>query len=473
MGRTDDAGEHSSVARLTKSIVEAVPRPAPGERAVLWDTEVKGFGVRVTSAGKRTYVLRYRMGGRDTPRRFVTIGQHGSPWTADQARRRALELLTQVRSGVDPVEERAKINQSSVADAERCAARMFDVLADRWFEQHVKGGGLRSEKDIEGVLKRDLKSAFAGKSIDEIGKEEVSAALRTIGARSPDAANKAFKWGRQAFNWFIEQGVCGTSPFDRMKRPYPEGRRTRVLPLPELVVVWVALDALSPPFRALYRLLILLGQRLREVADMPWAELTMDDGDWLIPSTRTKNKRDHIVPLPDQALELLEALRPDLTRRKGPVITTNGTVGISGFSKLKEQVDELVLELIAGSETARELVGDGLADWVAHDLRRSLGTGCQAMGVPLAATEAILNHVSGTRGGIAGVYQLHEYYDEKADALQRWADLLERAVACFREDDVAGVRALDPARRTKRSRRRRGGPEQPDPGDETIDRLGS
>lgn len=402
----------------------------------------------------RTYILRYRTGGRDKPLRTHTIGRHGSPWTTDQARRRALELLGEVRLGVDHAAERATARSAAAGIASRREERMFPKLADRWFRQHVQRGSLRSEKDIEGVLRRDLKPAFADLSVDELTKELVAEMLEEVGDRSADAANKAFKWLRQMVNWFIEKGVVATSPLDRMKMPFPEGKRTRTLSLSEVVIVWMALDALPDPFRSFYRLLILLGQRLREVSNLPWSELDMQAGDWIIPAARTKNRRDHLVPLPEQAVDILAAIEGDPAHRQGPVITTDGRVGISGFSKLKERVDEEVANLLASSPIAVALLGaSSLADWVAHDLRRTLATGCQGLGVAIPITEAALNHVSGSRGGIVGVYQLYEYYDEKADALQRWADLIDAALERWKAGDIAGIHALDPSRRKRRLRR--------------------
>jgi integrase len=443
------------VAKLKKSTVEALVRPPAGERVTLWDTEVKGFGVRVTSSGRRTYILRYRVaGGRTAPQRTYTIGQHGSPWTVEQARRQALDLLAQVRTGIDPADVRDAGRKDAQSAVEERSDRMFPALADRWFKQHVVAGELRSESDIRGVLDRDLKPAFADVAVDEITKERVAEVIEAIGDRSHDAANKSFKWLRQMLNWFVSKGVLRSSPLDKVGMPYKEGRRTRTLSIMEIVVVWVALDGLPEPFRSFYRLLILLGQRLREVANMPWSEIDAEAGEWLIPAARTKNKRDHLMPMPEQAMALIEALQPEKARRHGPVITTDGRVGISGFSKMKERVDELVADLLLGSDAARILVGNEVSAWVVHDLRRTMATGCQGLGVQLAVTEAILNHSSGSRSGIVGIYQLHEYYDEKAEALQRWADLIDAALECWRRGDVEGIFAMNPARRTSRRRRR-------------------
>lgn len=453
-------GEHArrgnrSTSRITKSIIDGAPLPGKGERTMLWDSELKGFGVRITSTGSRTYILRYRMGGRDTAVRTITIGQHGSPWTPDQARRHAAELLTMVRSGRDIVAEKEAERTRAGAAAEVRQERLFDVKVEEWFEKHVLRKGLRSHRDIRGVLSRDLKPSFAGRTVDEITRKEVTNALDAIGARSTSAANKSHKWLRQIFNWLIEQGDLENSPVFGVKAPFPEASRTRVLSLGELVVLWVALDRVPEPFRSFYRLLILLGQRLREASNAPWSEFDLETGDWFLPKARTKADRDHLVPMSEQAIELVEDLQPDPSLRRGPVFTTNDLVGISGFSKFKDAVDKAVTDLLTESEAARELVGDEIPHWVVHDLRRSLATGCQGMSIDLMHTEAILNHALGKKAsGAAPVYHLYDYYDEKAVALERWGDLIEKAVALFRAGDVEGVRALDPARRTRRIRRR-------------------
>ncbi|HEX4694443.1 integrase family protein [Sphingomonas sp.] len=444
-----------TTARISKSTVDAMARPASGTRGMLWDTEVKGFGVRITANGVRTYVLRYRMGGADTPQRMLTIGRHGSPWTAELARKRAVELLAQVRLGTDHVAERDAAKAAAVADLDARADRMFAAFADAWMKDHVQRDALRSETDINGVVERDLKPAFVGKTIDEISKADVTAMLNAIGARSEAAANKAHKWLRAIYNWMIEKGHIDRSPLDRMSPPFKEGERTRVLRLGELVVLWVALEAVVEPFRTFHRLLILLGQRLRETAGVPWDELDLDADDWLLPRKRTKNANDHLVPLSIQAIELLEGMQPDKKLRRGHVFTTNGLVGISGFSKAKIAIDDAVAKLIASDERARALVPDGFEPWVIHDIRRSLATGCQAMGVAIEHTEAILNHVSGKRTGVVGIYHLHDYYDEKAEALDEWGELIAAALTCWEAGNIDGIRALDPARRRRRRRKQK------------------
>jgi integrase len=183
------------------------------------------------------------------------------------------------------------------------------------------------------------------------------------------------------------------------------------------VRVWDAAGKLGDLWALFVRLLILTGQRLREVAGMKWEELDLAAGVWVIPGDRTKNKRDHLVPLAPQAVAMLKEFQPEEKLCKGVVFTTNGEVPINGFSKLKARLDGL----IAKPESMLE-------PWVFHDLRRSLATGVQALGFPIEHTEAVLNHVSGKRGGLAAIYQLHEYRDEKAAVLNAWARHVEAAV---------------------------------------------
>lgn len=121
---------NKATARINKSTVDAMPTPPTGGRTMLWDSEVKGFGVRIAASGVRTYLLRYRMARRGTPQRTVTIGQHGSPWTTEQARKRAIELLAQVRLGVDHVADRDAAIAAAFADLDARSERMFATFAD-------------------------------------------------------------------------------------------------------------------------------------------------------------------------------------------------------------------------------------------------------------------------------------------------------------------------------------------------------
>jgi integrase len=167
-------------------------------------------------------------------------------------------------------------------------------------------------------------------------------------------------------------------------------------------------------------MLLVTGQRREEVAGMRWSELDRELREWTIPGERTKNSKTHVVPLSSLAVRLIDVLAASQAwPAKGPVFTTRGDVPISGFSKIKKQLD---------ASMCREAAHRELSPWRMHDLRRTLATGLQRLGVRFEVIEAILNHVSGSKSGIAGVYQRHEWASEKREALERWGAKLENLV---------------------------------------------
>jgi len=372
----------------------------------------------VTPTGARSYLVQYRIGGRGFPTRRYTIGKHGSPWTADKARERAADLLEMVRKKVDPLRaERDRL--ASAAESQKDAERFaFDTYADTFIKRHVEARGLRSAADIRSVFRRDLKPHFGTKPLTAIRRSDVQACIDAIGERSGSAANKAHKWLRKLFQFAVNRGDLHSSPMKGMAQPHEEGRRQRVLRGDELVFVWNAAGDLGEPWTPFVRLLILTGQRLREVAGMQWREVDLGAANWIIPAARSKNKREHLIPLSPEVVEILKALQPEPKLRKGVVFSTNGKGAIGGFSKLKKALDVKVSERVAKTSKGEEV---SFEPWVMHDLRRSFATGCQALGFPIEHTEAVLNHVSGKRGGLAAIYQLHEYLPEKTAALNAWA----------------------------------------------------
>ncbi len=415
-----------AVGRILKSSVEAIPMPVGTTRAYLWDDRLKGFGLMVTPKGVRSYLLQYQMGGRGAPTRRYTIGRHGSPWTAEKARERANELLELVRRGVDPVDnERAKC-AAATAGALDAARLAFDSYAKIFGEKYVDAKALRSGNDIKSVFRRDLVPYFRQQSLDTIRRSEITDCLDAIFARSPSAAVKAHKWLRKLFIWAVDRGDIQSSPMDRMSPPAKDGQRKRVLKGAELKAVWSAADGLGEPYTSFVRVLLLTAQRLREVAGMNWDEVDLDAGQWVIPPIRTKKGRDHLVPLSSAVVDILRERFPDQSSRKGFVFTTNGMKPINGFSKPKAKLDMLTTEFVANMK------GGAISDvkpWVFHDFRRSFGTGCQSMGFPIEQVEAALNHVSGKRGGLVGVYQLWDYHPEKVTMMDAWAKHVDMQIS--------------------------------------------
>jgi integrase len=162
------------------------------------------------------------------------------------------------------------------------------------------------------------------------------------------------------------------------------------------VKVWNAAEELQPAYRDALRLLILTGARKQEIGELRWDELK--DGTITLEGERTKTGVPHVIPLSSAARSIVKV------SNNGAYAFTLGRYPISAWARPKRKLDEV----------------SGVTDWTIHDLRRTVATGLQRLGVPLPVTEAILGHTSGSRGGIVGVYQRHDYAQEKAAALEAW-----------------------------------------------------
>jgi integrase len=189
-----------------------------------------------------------------------------------------------------------------------------------------------------------------------------------------------------------------------LKRPANSKARDRVLTDAGVVAFWRATDEMNPPFGAMLKLLLFTGCRLNEVARMERSELREDLSSWTIPGKRTKNGRDHTVPLAPPARSLLSEL--DGLPECKFVFSTNGRTPVSGFSKLKRRMDMRM---------------EGVAPWRFHDLRRSCATGMAEIGIAPHIVEAVLNRISGAKASVAGIYNRAQYATEKKAALERWA----------------------------------------------------
>ncbi len=407
-----------SVGRITKRSVDAIPLPSGTARSYLWDDEVKGFGCMVTARGLRSYLVQYQMGGRGAPTRRVRIGKHGSPWTPETARDRARDLVEMVRRGIDPFDEARRLLAAS-AEGKRNAERLaFDAYADLFGRKYIDAKKLRSGDDIKSVFRRDLTPAFKQRAMSSIRRSEIVDVLDSIAERSVSAAVKAHKWLRKLFLWAVERGDIGASPMEGMGPPGKDGERTRVLTADELRAVWAAAGKMAEPYTSFVRALLLTGQRLREVAGMQWAEVDLDKAQWIIPAARTKNGREHLVPLAPAMVTLLLDRFPNKASRKGPIFTTDGSKPINGFSKPKAALDGHLVAALAEMDDGKLPI---MQPWVFHDLRRTFSTGCQSLGFPIEHTEAAINHISGKRGGLVRVYQLWEYQPEKVAVMHAWA----------------------------------------------------
>jgi integrase len=211
----------------------------------------------------------------------------------------------------------------------------------------------------------------------------------------------------------VNRGDLERSPLDGVEPPPPVAARDRVLSDEELALAWKCSSKLGGPFSGFFKMLILTAQRREEVAGIDWSELDRTGRIWTLPGYRTKNGKPQLLPLSEPTFQVLDNIAVGPTwPRQGLVFSTTGTTPISGFSKAKLKLDTLMRENLAA--------GADLTPWRAHDIRRTVATGLQRLGVRFEVTEAVLNHLSGAKSGIAGVYQRHDWATEKREALEAW-----------------------------------------------------
>ncbi|MCJ2106787.1 integrase arm-type DNA-binding domain-containing protein [Methylobacterium sp. E-041] len=393
------------MAVLTVKSVESAKADL-GKRREVPDGALPGFYLVVQPAGGKSWAVRYRVDGK--PKK-LTLGAYPR-LPLIEAREAARTALRAVAEGRDPAgEKQAAKGEPSAADAMR-----FGAVAADYVERYAKPRN-RSWRETEAFLTRTLDATdkWQDRDVRSIGRKEVLNALdAVIGRGASIHANRLFAALRRFFAWTVERGILEASPMAGLKPPSPEVSRDRVLTDPELVAAWKAAAQVGYPFGPVVQLLILTGQRRSEVLEAEWREFDLDTATWTIPRTRAKNDRAHVVPLAPGAVEILRQL-PRIGQRPRLLFTTTGETAFSGVSKATDR-----LQAIAGS-----LLPDGVEStaWRLHDLRRTFASGCARLGVPVHVVEKALNHTSGTHSGIVGVYQRHEYGEERRRAMELWA----------------------------------------------------
>jgi integrase len=392
--------------------IRTVQSLTPGQ--TIWDAghreAVRGFGVR-RQRGAPVYVVKYRALGHQ---RFFTIGPHGSPWTPEKARKEAKRLLGLVADGKDPADERTL--------AALQATETFRKIADQYLKQAKQKLRPRTYSEIERYL------LFAWKPLHSTPVFHVR--RRHIAARTAEIATdhgtvtaaRARAALSAMFNWAIREGIdIVANPVLGTNRPAGPRARERVLTDSEIAEIWAALDA--DDYGRIVKLLLLTGQRRDEVGGMRWIEVDLDNAVWTIPSTRSKNHREHVVPLTKAAIALFphrvetrEYVFGHGPRRKG-----DNHRGYSGWSKSKAALDARINAARQKEADAGEKA-EPMPAWRLHDLRRTAATVmADRLGVLPHIVEAVLNHVSGHRAGVAGIYNHARYEAEMRAALCAWA----------------------------------------------------
>ena len=394
-----------------RSVVQAKPHPT--KRREIADGALPGFYLVVQPSGLKSWAVRYRVDGR--PRKF-TLGPFPRLSLAD-ARETARKALQTASQGLDPAAQRAASRRATAGET------AFGKVAAEYVQRYSKAHN-RTWEEAERLLTRADLAAWKDRDIRLICRRDVLDVLdRVVERGSPVLANRLLARLKHFFKWTVERGILDASPVLGLRPPSPESSRDRILTNDELRAVWKAADDIGYPFGAAIQLLILTGQRRSEVLEAEWPEIDLQGRHWTVPRERSKTNRAHFVPLSDGAADLLSTLPRVGTQL---VFTTNGTSPFSGVSKT----------FACLNRRAAEHFGGPLPQWRPHDLRRTFASGCARLGIPVHVIERALNHTSGTFGGIVGVYQRHDYAEERRRAMDIWAS---HVTSLLREPPLAVV----------------------------------
>jgi integrase len=381
--------------KLTAKAVEKLRHEGPVHFRDVKDDGAPGLYLRILESGARRWVMRYKLGGKT---RLGTFGDARKIGLAD-ARRKAFAWHAILREGRDPAAEERR---------EAAAQRRLPTVkafAAEYIERHAKPNK-RSWQEDERLLRCDVLENIGDLRIDTVERRDIVLLLDKIRDRGADVvANRVLAVTRRMFAFAVERGVIKASPFVGV-RASRETPRARTLNDDELPRLWDATAPgspnIEPPTRMALRLLLLTGARAMEVCGAAWDEIHTEAAEWIIPAQRTKNAREHRIPLSKSAMEIVQEAA---ALRKGDWLLSavRGEGHVTTWGIL---------------QAAQRILGP---DVTVHDIRRSVATGLQRLGIRLEVTEAVLNHVSGTRAGVVGIYQRHDWSAEKRAALDAWA----------------------------------------------------
>jgi integrase len=378
--------------QLTDSVVATLKVPDGKSEIIAFDDSLPGFGVRIRRGGSKRFIYQYKLNGTN---RRVTFKEAN----VKRARAAAQILAAKVTLGSDPALEKETAHAGAGDTFGKCLARYLARPQGRRRERTLQEIRRHLERNLQPLHRLHIKKIDRRRVADELAR--LTTENGAVQANRTRSSLSAF------FNWCIGEGYLDVNVASGTNK-HEEVARDRVLSDAELRAIWNAL----PPhgdYCDLIRLLILTGARLREIANLRWSEIDLDKATITLPPSRTKNHKEHVIPLAASALGILEG------RERGDreLVFGRGGEGFSGFSKAKRLLDEKA-----------KLT----SPWVVHDIRRSVATGLAKLVQP-HIVECVLGHVGGFRAGVAGVYNQHAYETEKRQALDLWGQHISGLVS--------------------------------------------
>ena len=403
---------------LTTKGIEAMQPPAL--RTELPDQAVKGLYLVCQPTGTKTWALRARVAGKPVK---MTLGTWPKMGLA-AARAAAAEAKERIETGADPIAER-KAEQAAAAEAELASRDTVKAVIADFEKRHLRH--TRSSAQVMAFFRREILGPWGDRPIQSITKRDVLDLLDGIVDRgSPVSANRTRAHLNTLLNWAVGRDIISRNPLDGVPPPAPERSRDRVLTDDEIRLLMVATDTMGYPFGPLIEVLVLTGARLREVAEMTRPEISPDGAVWTLPASRSKNGDAHVIPLATEAQAIIRGL-PRIGSSRF-LFTTTGATPVSGFTRAREKLARLMTEA-ANKDRPEGEDPVVIPAFTLHDLRRTAATGMAGLRFPPHVVEAVLNHKSGTRRGVASVYNRHDHLEEKREALAGWARRVDELIS--------------------------------------------
>jgi integrase len=384
-----------------RTVTNSTPKlPAGKNEHIIFDEDVSGFGLRLRDGGSRVWIFQYKLGDKH---RRLSLGKLPK-LSAKRARELVDDLAAKVALGQDPAAEKYE---------RRAHSETFEAIQTLFLAAQAKRLKPRSYSEVERHLTVQAKPLH-NLPVTKVERRDVAELLTALATESgPVAANRVRSSLSSMFNWAMKAGEVEANPaaFTNKETERP---RARVLGADELREIWKALP--KGDFGAIVKLLILTGQRRNEFGDLHWSEVDLKRGAINLPPERVKNNRAHVVPMSEPVRALIKAT-PKTEGRD--FIFGYGAGGFSGWSRCKERLDASI-----NAERKTQI-----PNWTLHDLRRTVATGMADIGIAPHIIEAALNHASGHKTGVAGVYNRSTYDKEVRQALTLWGERVLKMVS--------------------------------------------
>lgn len=398
------------------------------------DSVVQGLRLVIQPSGARSWILRFRQGGKQHK---LTLGTFEKLKLAD-ARAAAREMLRTVAAGRNPAHEKKEARAKIVSEKAELFAEVYEEYAKRYLDKKLKPS---TAAEVKRIFEKNIKPVLGKFKLRDITKTHIINLLDDVADNgAPVLANRVLSHLINFFRFCIGRDYLLVSPTTGVTKPTTEKTRERVLSDDEIRWFWRATEhektrviddesKLNSPFGGLLQLLLLTLARRDEVGAMTEAELDSNERKWTIPAERAKNEKPIEIRLARPSLAILKSM-PRVANNEDYVFCTNGKTPVSGFSRTKRRIDRQML-VYAREEASKAGLDPSkvtIPDWTIHDLRRTAASNMARLGISLPVVERCLNHIGDSGRGIKKVYQRYDFQPEMDAAFERWAEALESIV---------------------------------------------